>query len=148
MHQRSVHGVPQQNERVERKHKHLLEVDRALLLFQAHLPCYFWGEYLLTTTFLINKIPTPIFDWKSPFEILTKILPDYDSLITFGCLCYAYNRDRKKDKFSLRATKCIFIGYPYGQKGYKIFDLKSRKCFVSTDIIFQEHIFLHRVYRC
>ncbi|KAL2924544.1 Retrovirus-related Pol polyprotein from transposon TNT 1-94 [Bienertia sinuspersici] len=37
IHQRSVPKVPQQNSRVERKHKHLLEVSRALR-FHANLP--------------------------------------------------------------------------------------------------------------
>lgn len=50
IHQRSVVGVPQQNRRVERKHKHLLEVSRALR-FHDNLPKRFWGDCLLTATY-------------------------------------------------------------------------------------------------
>ena len=139
-HQKSIAGVPQQNGRVERKHKHLLEVARSLK-FHSHLPSRFWGECLLTATYLINKIPTPILNWKSPFEILTGQIPDYDYLRVFGCLCYAHNMDRKRDKFSPRAVKCVFIGYPYGQKGYKVYNIATKKCFVTRDVIFKEDLF-------
>jgi hypothetical protein len=35
----------------------------------------------------------------------------------------------------------IFIGYPTGQKAYKLFDLSFKKIFTSRDMRFHEHIF-------
>ncbi|KAL2900721.1 Retrovirus-related Pol polyprotein from transposon TNT 1-94 [Bienertia sinuspersici] len=140
VHQLSIVGVPQQNGRVERKHKHLLEVARALRI-QANLPIKFWGDCILTATHLINMLPTVILDWKSPFEMLFGDVPDYASLRVFGSLCFAYNLDRSKDKFNIRAKKCIFLGYPFGQKGYKVYDIGEHKCFISRDVVFQEDVF-------
>lgn len=68
-HQISYVRTPQQNERVERKHRHILNIARALRL-QAHFPIKFWGEYVLTGSFLINRTPTRLLDGKTPYEIL------------------------------------------------------------------------------
>ncbi|KAE8666831.1 1-aminocyclopropane-1-carboxylate [Hibiscus syriacus] len=40
----------------ERKNRHLLEVTRSLM-FAANAPKYLWGETLLTSTYLINRMP-------------------------------------------------------------------------------------------
>ncbi|KAL8149358.1 hypothetical protein AgCh_006394 [Apium graveolens] len=43
---------------------------------------------------------------------------DYSSLKAFGCLCYASLHP--DDKFGPRAVQCVFVGYPFLQKGYKV----------------------------
>lgn len=132
--------VPQQNGRVERKHRHPLEMSRALR-FQANLPKKLWGECLLTTTFLISRLLVKILSWKTPYEILYGHVPDYSGLRSFGCLCYAYNINLNRDKFDSRARKCMFLGYPPGQKAYKLYDMTTHVIFVSRDLIFFEKSF-------
>ena len=47
-----------------------------------------------------------------------------------------------RNKFSPRARKCVFIGYTFNIKGYKLFDLEFYIVFVSRDVIFLELVFL------
>ncbi|KAF7132885.1 hypothetical protein RHSIM_Rhsim09G0014100 [Rhododendron simsii] len=135
----SCTSTPQQNGVVERKHRHLLNVGRALR-FQANLPLTFWGESVQTACYLINCLPTPLLPYQSPYQKLHKMQPTYTHLRTFGCLCYATNL-KPKHKFDQRAHRCIFIGYPLGQKGYRVYELSTHKFFSTRDVVFYEQIF-------
>ncbi|XP_074314693.1 uncharacterized protein LOC141649926 [Silene latifolia] len=138
--QTSMIDTPQQNGRVERKHRHILEKARALR-FQANLPIDFWGECVLTAAYLINRTPTKLLNGRTPYELLYGHQPNFDNLRVFGCLAYAHNKQRPKDKFNERGTRCLFIGYPKHKKGWRLYNLKTRKFFESRDVIFYEHVF-------
>ncbi|KAJ9549184.1 hypothetical protein OSB04_021727 [Centaurea solstitialis] len=127
-------------EGVERKHRHILNVARALR-FQGNLPLFLWGECVLTAAHLINLTPSNILSNKSPYEVLFGSPPSYKELRVFGSLCYAHGQKAKSDKFASRSRKCVFIGYPYGKKGWALFDLDTQDFFVSRDVKFFEDIY-------
>lgn len=67
IHQSSCVDSPQQNGIAERKNRHLLEVARALM-FTSNMPKMFWGDAILTSTFLINRMPSRTLNFKSPLS--------------------------------------------------------------------------------
>ena len=139
MHKISCVDTPRQNGSVERKYRHTLNVARALR-FQAKLSIDFWGECILAA-YLINRTPSSILKGKTPYEVLVKVKPSYEHIKFFGCLCYVHHYQRHKDKFGARERKCVFIEYPYGKKGWKVYDIETSDIFVSRDVIFQENTF-------
>ena len=139
VHQRTCVYTPQQNGVAERKHRHLLEVARALR-FQGCIPLKFWGDCILAATYIINRPPSSVLHGISPYEKLHNIPPSLVHMRTLGCLCYATDPN-PHDKFSPRAIPAVFMGYSSFQKGYRLYDLQSHSFFVSRDVHFREHIF-------
>lgn len=140
IHQTPCVGTPQQNGRVGRKHRHLLNVARSLM-FQAMMPIKFWGEAVLTAAHVINLTPTRVLNGKCPHEMLFGSTPSYSKLRVFGSLCFAHKQLRDKNKFVPRSRRCVFVGYPFGKKGWKLYDLETCEFFVSRDVIFREEEF-------
>ncbi|XP_071687950.1 uncharacterized protein [Rutidosis leptorrhynchoides] len=132
IHQTSCAYTPQQNGLGERKHRHLFNVARALM-FQGRIPLRFWDECILTAVYLINRTPTSLLNGKCPFELIYKRILNLSHLRVFGCLAFSTILNNK-DKFSERSEKCVFLGYSSVKKGYKLYSLDNKNCFVSRDV--------------
>ncbi|KAL4571517.1 hypothetical protein LXL04_018277 [Taraxacum kok-saghyz] len=79
--------TPEQNGIAERRHRHIVETGLSLL-HHANLPLTFCTHAFQTTVHLINRLPTPILYFKSPYDKLHNTPPTYQKLKHFGCLCY------------------------------------------------------------
>ena len=111
IHQTSYAYTPLQNFVVERKHQHILSLARVLQI-QSNLPLPFLVDYVLIAVYLINRLPSSLLHNKTPYELLFRKFHSYSHLKAFGCLCFASTTSPKPSKFSHRARKCVFIGYP------------------------------------
>lgn len=74
-------------------------------------------------------------NFKTLYELWSKKPFRYEHLKLFGCIAYVHINEKKLEP---RALRCIFLGYPKGIKGYKLWLDGSRrqKCFISKDVIF------------
>ena len=139
MHQTSCVYTPQQNGLAERKNRDLMEKTCAIML-QMNVPKYLWSYGVLTATHLINLLPSRVLDFKCPLEVLQVKAQDMSHLKVFGCTCYVHLPQIQRDKLDPRAVKCIFLGYSQTKKGYKCYEPKSKKLYVSRDVKFAETI--------
>ena len=62
---------------------------------------------------LINRTPTEVLDYKTPYECLFGRPLTMTDIWIFGCLCYAYNIYHGGNKFASSSRRCIFVGYSY-----------------------------------
>lgn len=56
---------------LKEKNKHLLEVARAIM-FSMNIPKYFWGDAVLTASYLINRMPTRVLQYTYPLNCFQK----------------------------------------------------------------------------
>ncbi|CAN0917564.1 Retrovirus-related Pol polyprotein from transposon TNT 1-94, partial [Linum grandiflorum] len=144
IHCSSCVDTPQQNGIAERKNRHLLETARALM-FTKHVAKYFWGEAVLTATYLINRLPCRTLNYQTPKDVLVQTYPHVQAYMSsmapkvFGCLAFAHIQQHKRTKLDPRAQKCVFIGYAPRQQGYKCYSPATRKVFTTMDVTFFEN---------
>ena len=139
----TVRGTPQQNGVAERMNRTLLEKVRCMLS-NSGLSKDFWAEAASTACHLVNRSPSTAIDIKTPEELWSGKPAEYSDLKVFGCPAYAHVNDGKLEP---RSKRCIFIGYPSGVKGYKLWcpDPNSPKVIISRDVVFDESAMLHPV---
>src|SRR4051812_5036196 len=80
----SYHVSHSQNVVAERKHRHLLETTRSMMISSC-LPPHSWAEAVATLTYLINIQPSAALQGGIPLERLFGHSPDYFMLRLFGC---------------------------------------------------------------
>lgn len=130
----TVAYTPQQNGVAERMNRTLTEMARTMVA-SAKLNKHFWGEAILTATYLINRLPTKALIDKTPYEMWHGTKPKINHLRVFGSTAYVHNKTRKT-KFDDKSFKSILVGYELN--GYKLFNIENSQFFVARDVLFDE----------
>jgi hypothetical protein len=92
-------------------------------------------------TYLLNILPSKTKHNLTPTFLLYHKHPQYSHLRTFGCLCFPLSPTSSVHKLENRSKPCVFLGYPSNHRGYRCFDLVSRKVIISRHVIFDEQTF-------
>ena len=133
--------TPQLNGVAERMNRTLVECARCMME-HAGLSKEYWGEAVMTATFLRNRCPSRAISLdKSPHQIWTGKKPLLGNLKVFGCHAYVTVPKEKRTKFDARSVRCRFIGYSDHEKAYRFEELDSGRVLVSRDAQFMEDAF-------
>ena len=92
---------------------------------------------------MINRSPSIAIEKKTPQEIWSGSLATYSdlkildvlhmSMLIMGSYAYVHVDNGKLEP---RSMNCIFLGYKFGVKGYKLWCPKTKKLVISRDVIF------------
>ena len=98
----------------EHKNRHLVETTRTLLL-QHIVPQHFWGNAILTASYLINHMPSSILGDQVPHSL---IFPNQHLFClpprVFGCTCFVYILTPGQDILSTRprsASSLVILAF-------------------------------------
>ncbi|CAH9141104.1 unnamed protein product [Cuscuta epithymum] len=136
---KTVPYTPQQNGIAERMNRTVLDKVRSMLA-TAGLSKKFWGEAVNTAVYLINRSPSVPLGGKCPESVFSNKHLDLSNLRVFGCAAYVHQQG---DKLDPRSKKGVFLGYPEGVKGYRVWDRNQVgfKVVVSRNVVFNESEF-------
>lgn len=86
-------------------------------------------------------MPSPFLNHKTSYELLFNQPPSYNHLCMLGCLCFTSTLHSYWSKFDPRASHCVFIGYPFDIKWFKLLNLDTFDTYISQVVHFYEHIY-------
>ena len=129
--------TPQQNDLVERKHRHLIETT-ITMLSQASMSTTYQSYAALIAVSLINLLPTFVLSFVLPWFKLYSSHSDLSQLKVFGYACYPYLRSYSNHKLEPRTKECFFLGYSSTSKGYLCLDVQTQHLHTSRHVLFNE----------
>ena len=101
MHQATCSHTSQQNGVAERKHRHILDIGRTLMIHMCVLK-YLWSDAVLSACYLINKMPSSVLNKRSLFSCLyANKIPFSMTPRVFGCTCFIQDLSPGLDKLDL-----------------------------------------------
>lgn len=138
-HTKSNVYTPQQNGRIEREMRTVVESARSAI--HAHnLNENLWAEAVNYAVFTLNQTGTSSLKGDSPAEFWFGRKIDITKLRSFGSDCYVLIHDHKRSKTGKKSKKGIFVGYDLDTPCYRIYLPDDRDVTSSDNVIFDEKI--------
>ena len=91
------------------------------MLIDADLANQFWGEAVMTVTYLQNHLPTRAIE-KAPYEAWFGKQSEKKHIRTFGCKAFKHVPNELRRELDNKAIELTFEGYAAGSKAYRLLD--------------------------
>nr|GEX00216.1 retrovirus-related Pol polyprotein from transposon TNT 1-94 [Tanacetum cinerariifolium] len=104
--------TPQQNRVAERKNRTLIEEARSMLA-DSKLPTMFWTEAVSTACYVLNRVSITNPHNKTPYELLSRKVPDIRHLKPFGFQVTILNTSDHLGKFEGKANDSFLVEQEY-----------------------------------
>ena len=135
IHERTPPYSPQSNGVAERKNRTLTDLVNAML-DTAGLSKAWWGEALLTSCHVLNRVPNKDKE-KTPYEEWSGRKPSLSYFRTWGCLAKVNVPIPKKRKLGPKTVDCVFLGYAQRSICYRFLVVKSEIPDMHVDTILE-----------
>lgn len=122
------------------KNRHLLEVVQSLIFTNTVPKCY-WGDAILTGTYIINRMTSFILNHQTLIQTLLKDYPNthllHDiPLKVFGCSSFVHIHSHKRGKLEPGWSNVSFSVTLETRKGYKYYSPNTKHFYTSMDVTF------------
>ena len=135
----SCASTSQQNGRAERKLRYIFFMLFVLLLLPLLLLLSFGGELLLLPFTPSIDVLLPLFKIKLLMICCLVLLPPMTYLESLDMSVLFFFKIMKETNFSLVLVCVVFLGMELVKKGYRCYDLISKRLRVSRHVVFWEH---------
>ena len=106
------------------------------ILISSGLPENLWEEALMSSYFILNKIPVKD-SGKIPHEFWKDKAPNLNFLKVWGCLAKVNILELKKRKLGSKTVDAVFISYAQNSNAYRILMIKSNISDISYNSILE-----------
>lgn len=137
-----VLDTPQQNGMGERKNRNLLEVTRSLMM-ATNVPKQFWGEVILSATYLINRMSPYVLNFNFPYSTLKKSYPTNIIITSIPLKVFdvqlLFTTTTQTANLIPNPSNVFFWGTQVTKRGISVTLLKLKKLYHKMDVTFFEN---------
>jgi len=136
IHEYSAPYIAEQNGRIERENRLIVEVSGLCCLQPTFNLDY--GQKLSTLVYMytLNRRPREL-DKNLPYELWSGKTVTLNHLRKFGAVVHVYVPKQFRSKFE--SKKMVLVGYDRDSSNYRVFDTNTSKIIVTRDVVFNEN---------
>lgn len=136
VHECTAPYTPEQNGRVEREIRTVVESARSML-YARDVSMDLWAEAINCAVYLLNRTSSSQTSDKTPSELWNGVKPILEHIRVFGSEGYVHIPEQLRTKLEKKSEKMILVGYD--NTNYRMFNMKTKQIKVSRNVVFDEN---------